>query len=396
MIQSHLKIYGLYAICGSCFFLQVSTSGRAICCVLFILCWLASGAVKELPAILKKYPTALIATLLFVLFAIGTIYSPATGDMILDSLKSYRILLYIPIVICLCEGLPNSQKYVLNSFLAGSVFALLGSYLLVWDILPITFGYASSRPTLLSPTPHSGFMALLIFILLGRILKKETNAVYGVPIILLAFYNIFFQTVSSTGMVIFLVLMILLVLQSLSAKKIASVAFILVALTVCLYKFSPKVAFEVDEIASTLQSYEIGSGTMHNNVSLRLDWWLSSYLLMQQKPFTGHGTGSFETVHNAFIKGTSIEPISHPHNEYLYTGVQIGVPGLILFILLLLAPLWASFYLKDREKHILQGVIVFFAAGNFFENWLIGAGTGNFYVIIVAVLVMGQHQKIAD
>ena len=393
---NNTNLYGLYAICGSCFFLQVSTTGRVFCCIVFILCWLSSDAIKKIFAVLKKYPTASIATLLFLLFALGTVYSPVAFDVILDTLKKYRILLYMPIVMCLCEDMPNVQRYVLNSFLASSVVALLASYLLVWGILPIKFGYGATFPTLLSPTPHSGFMALLIFFLLSKILKREKNAVYGVPVIVLALYNIFFQSVSSTGMVIFIALMILLVVQSLSVKKIAAVGLTLILFCFSLYKISPKVAFEVDEIIDTLQHYELGSGTMDNNVSLRLDWWLSSYLLMKEKPFLGYGTGAFEMVHNNFVKGTRIKPQSHPHNEYWYTGVQIGIPGVILFILLLVAPLMASFHLKDKEKHILQAIIVFFATGNFFENWLIGSATGNFYVIVVSVLLTGQPKKTAD
>lgn len=396
IIFNNTNRYGLYAIYGSCFFLQVSTTGRVLCSIVFILCWLSSGAVKKVFAVFKKYPTAIVATLLFLLFAFGTIYTPVSSDVILDTLKDYRILLYMPIVMCLCEGMPNVQRYVLNSFLASSGVALLASYLLVWGILPSKFGYVSTYPTLLSPTPHSGFMALLIFFLLSKILKKEKNAVFGIPVIVLALYNIFFQSVSSTGMVIFVALMMLLVLQSLSIQKIAAVGFTLMVLTVSLYNISPKVAFEIDEIAGALQNYEPGSGTMHNNVSLRLDWWLSSYLLMKEKPLMGYGTGSFEMVHNDFVKGTKIKPQSHPHNEYWYTGVQIGMPGVILFILLLLAPLMASFHLRDQEKHILQGIIVFFAIGNFFENWLIGSATGNFYVIVVSVLLTGQPEEKAD
>ena len=395
-ILNYTNTYGLYAICGSCFFLQVSTSGRVLCCIVFILCWLSSDAVKKVFVVLKKYPTAIIATLLFLLFSLGTIYTPVSFDAILDMLKSYRVLLYIPIVMCLCEDRPTIQKHVLNSFLAGSVTALLASYLLVWGILPIKFGYGSSYPTLLSPTPHSGFMALSIFILLSKILKKEKYAVYGIPVILLALYNIFFQSVSSTGMVIFIALIILLALQTLSIKKIAAVGLTLAVLTISLYNLSPQVSSEVDETVGTLKNYELGSGSMHNNVSLRLDWWLSSYLLMKEKPLMGYGTGAFEMVHNNFVKGTKIKPQSHPHNEYWYTGVQIGIPGVILFILLLLVPFMASFHLGDQDKHILQGVIVFFAIGNFFENWLIGSATGNFYVIVVAVLLTGQPKKITD
>jgi O-antigen ligase len=107
----------------------------------------------------------------------------------------------------------------------------------------------------------------------------------------------------------------------------------------------------------------------------------------------GYGTGAFETVHNEFVKGTNIEPQSHPHNEFWYSGVQIGIPGVIIFVLLLFAPFWASFKFKDQEKLILQGIVVFFAIGNIFENWLIGSATGNFYVIVVAALLTSQQKR---
>lgn len=392
-MQKRFEIYGLYAVCGSCFFLQLSTSGIALCCIVFILCWLKSGSVRELPSILKKYPTAIIAVLLFSMFVFGTIYTPVPLSVILDTLKEYRILLYIPIVMCLCENRLEAHKYVLNSFLAGSFVALLAAYLLEFGILPITLSYAPAYHSLLSPTPHSGFMALFIFILLSKILKKEKNAIYGVPIILLALYNLFFQVGSATGMVIFFVLMLLLAFHCISAKKIALICLAFGIFSASLFYSSPKVVHEVDEILDTLQNYEIGSGTMHNNASLRLDWWLSSYLLMKEKPLMGYGTGAFEMVHDEFVKGTNIEPGSHPHNEFWYSGVQIGIPGVILFVLLLFAPFWASFQFRDQEKLILQGIVLFFAIGNIFENWLIGLATGNFYVIVVAALLTSQQKR---
>lgn len=392
-MQKRFEIYGLYAICGSCFFLQLSTSGLALCCIVFILCWLTSGAVRELPSILKKYPTAIIAALLFLMFAFGTIYTPVSLSVILDTLKEYRILLYIPIVMCLCENRREAPKYILNSFMAGSIVALLAAYLLSFGILPDKLSYSPINHTLLSPTPHSGFMALLIFILLSKLLKKEKNAIYGVPIIILASYNLFFQVGSATGMVIFFALMLLLTLYCISVKKIALICLVLGIFSASIFYSSPKVAHEVDEIVDTLQNYEIGSGTMHNNVSLRLDWWLSSYLLIKEKPLMGYGTGAFETVHNEFVKGTNIEPQSHPHNEFWYSGVQIGIPGVIIFVLLLFAPFWASFQFRDQEKLILQGIVVFFAIGNIFENWLIGSATGNFYVIAVAALLTSQQKR---
>ncbi len=184
--------------------------------------------------------------------------------------------------------------------------------------------------------------------------------------------------------------MILLALQFFSVKRIVIICLASLVLAIAVYRTSLTVAREVNEVINTFQNYEIGSGTMHNNVSLRLDWWLSSYWLMKKKPLLGHGTGAFEVVHNEIVKGTNIQPRPHPHNEYWYTGVQVGLVGLVLFVLLHVAPFCASFKLRAYEKHVLQGIVIFFAIGNMFEGWLVGSATGNFFVMAVAVYVSNQ------
>lgn len=395
MLKNNLRLYGLYAVYACSFSLQLSTSAISLCTILFILCWLGSGAIKDLPEILRKYPTAAISTLLFVLFVVGALYSPVSSEVILDTLKEYRVLLYVPIVMCLCKNKTKVATYFLNSFLVGGVIALLASYLLLFGILPETLSYNPAYHSLLSPTPHSGFMALLIYLLLGKLISKEKNAIYGIPFIALALHNVLFLVGSSTGMVILVALMILLALQFFSVKRIAFICLAFLIFAVSLYRTSLTVGREVNEVINTIQEYEIGSGTMHNNVSLRLDWWLSSYWLMKKKPLLGHGTGAFEEVHNKIIKGTNIQPRPHPHNEYWYTGVQVGLVGLLLFILLHAAPFCASFRLREYEKHVLQGIVVFFAIGNMFEGWLIGSATGNFFVIAVAVYVSSQDAIVA-
>lgn len=391
MLKENIRLYGIYAVCVSTFFLQLSTAGITLGSIIFILCWLCSDAVRDLPEVLKKYPLAIISTLLFFMFVVGVIYSPASAEVILDTLKEYRILLYIPIVMCLCKNSEEAPKYFLNSFLIGSIFALISSYLLLFNILPRSLSYAPVYNSIISPTPHSGFMALLIFLLLGKLLRKDKHAVFGLPIIILALHNLLFLTGSSTGIVIFGALLFLLAIQFLSAKRIAAMCIVSSTMAMLLFYSSSKVAFEVNEAVDTIKNYEIGSGTMRNNVSLRLDWWLSSYWLMKQKPLFGHGTGAFEMVHDEIIKGTNIEPRPHPHNEYLYTGVQLGFAGLTLFILLIAAPFYGSFRLNEPDKHSLQGILIYFALGNLFEGWLIGSAAGNFYVMAVAVYVSSKY-----
>lgn len=62
----------------------------------------------------------------------------------------------------------------------------------------------------------------------------------------------------------------------------------------------------------------------------RIIIWQNTLELMKIFPFTGVGLGNFKIAYNFYFG----EEMMHAHNIYLNTGVELGIPGLIMLIIL--------------------------------------------------------------
>lgn len=83
-----------------------------------------------------------------------------------------------------------------------------------------------------------------------------------------------------------------------------------------------------------------GSGDMIGTLQGRQELWSRAIYLMQDFPFTGVGLGMPEPVikllYPLFMVGPENEWL-HVHNTFLQIGSEMGLPGLIAFVALLLA-----------------------------------------------------------
>ena len=131
-------VTGMYAVIATCFFIPLSTSLMDFFAVLMFCCWILSGKILELPQLLKRSPVALIAVLLFVLFLISILYSPADVLYALEYLKKYRKLIFIPAIISLMEESQVARKNAEYSFVAGCIVLLLISYAMHFSSSPFS------------------------------------------------------------------------------------------------------------------------------------------------------------------------------------------------------------------------------------------------------------------
>jgi putative inorganic carbon (HCO3(-)) transporter len=80
-------------------------------------------------------------------------------------------------------------------------------------------------------------------------------------------------------------------------------------------------------------------------LAVRLEIWSRALSMIQDFPLTGIGMGAFEQVANAlypfFLAGRDAD-IPHAHNLFLQVGVDLGIPGLIAYLALLLSSLWTA------------------------------------------------------
>ena len=79
--------------------------------------------------------------------------------------------------------------------------------------------------------------------------------------------------------------------------------------------------------------------------ALRVAIWTRALAVLQDFPLTGIGLGAFRVVVPVLYPSVWLEPDRpppHAHNLFLQIGVDLGLPGLILVVALLVLVVWAG------------------------------------------------------
>jgi O-antigen ligase len=127
-----------------------------------------------------------------------------------------------------------------------------------------------------------------------------------------------------------------------------------------------------------------------NTASWRLELWRRSVSLIQKSPFLGKGFGSHFSFYLAY--GNVVR--TSPHNLYLTIGLQIGLIGLVLYLVfalgvyfsLLRASKWPKLSPSDAAI-ILTALIVFVAAHAYYIAYVFEFMTWLYMGLAISVLV---------
>lgn len=369
---------GVWSVAATCFAIPLSTSLMSVCSVLVFFFWLISGRFTRFPRLISANPVALLATVLFAILALGVLRSPAELNYSIDILGKYRELLFIPIVIALLSGFSRSPKLCEDAFVTGCIVLLSISFALYFSLIPpMKFGYS-----VLHHITHSFFMALLGFFALHRTLDSKQYRYFWLLIFFATVINIVFIAPGRAGMVTFALLMVLTLVQRLSFSRLVIGLLLALGVMAGAYFGSDNVSTRTNEAIWEIKNY--APGKSRTSLGMRFDWWQNSVDLIKQKPILGHGTGSFATVQKE-IKEKKTRKSDNPHNEFLFIGVQAGLLGLGLFLLLLTSQIVLSFKMKPERRYLIQGVVLAMAAGCIANSFLFDSHQGHFYAFMSAL-----------
>ncbi len=109
---------------------------------------------------------------------------------------------------------------------------------------------------------------------------------------------------------------------------------------------------------------QLGGGTALSSLEGRLEVWSRALYALADFPFTGIGIGTFDLVipllYPFFLIGPDTR-VSHAHNLFLQVGLDLGIPGLIAYLALLMnAFALLGIALRQRERAL---------------TWTLAAGT---------------------
>ncbi len=98
------------------------------------------------------------------------------------------------------------------------------------------------------------------------------------------------------------------------------------------------------EIFKELDYYRRTGDASGKSLSARLEIWKHCIINISYYPWTGVGTGDvLNTMYKSYADShTLLHPVywMNPHNQYLYTALALGIPATILFVILLIYPVF--------------------------------------------------------
>jgi len=159
------------------------------------------------------------------------------------------------------------------------------------------------------------------------------------------------------GVLLFLALLLLLAVLLLTQSRGAYIA-LAVSLWLVIALRWPRLAAGLSGAAIGLISYlawRLGplplleavftSETLAGGLEGRFEVWSRALYMLQDFCFTGIGMGTFNKVANVlypfFLAGPDAE-VPHAHNLFLQVGVDMGFPGLIAYLALLMTCFWTT------------------------------------------------------
>jgi O-antigen ligase len=324
----------------------------------------------------------------YILGLIGLIHTDNVHQG-LHWLEAKSPLLGLPVFIALSRLTDHDIDRILTFFSIALV--VLGLILLVpaIDVYSITgevnaFTYINLLgPLSLHPSYFSLFAGFAIMHLYARrktIARTSLAKVFVfTAITLLVLFN--FLALSRAGIFGFMLVLVGFFLFKFLAGKAKSLSYwiLLGVLTLLIIITIPvvKERFKLFEISDPLGEETLNSTAFHIK-----SWYCSAESLSDYHFFTGYGTGDEKDVlvscYEKYNWRIMVAERHHAHNEYLSIMMRHGIVGLIIFLTMLIYPLWLAFKAKE---FVYVGFIVIFGT-------LCLAGSLNLYhgIVIYSLL----------
>jgi O-antigen ligase len=401
----------LVIICAVAASVGLSMALISIAKLLLLLCGLAVlvQALRhepiKLPPVLLGKATPIAIMLALAAFAISLIWTIAPMAQALGALSKYGKLLIIIFILCLLRS-RREALIAIAWFAAAQLFLVLSAWALY---LGLSVPWATSRMAI---PEHAVFSSYLdqgiisaVFALLCWHLRSLMPGKYGPSLAigagLLALGSVLFVLNGRSGHVVAIVLLSLAVMWELPKRFRALVVLLPFLIAALLFATSPKVRERMSAVSSEVQAYSSAVQSTSSS-GVRLGMWRYAALMIEQHPLIGLGVGSwqkeFENMQRADgLTGERVQATNNPHQEYLIWGVQLGVPGLLLFLAFMLSMLRDSLPMAEKYRRAVQTCVAGFAVACMFNASLFDGLIGDFFCVSFGlVLALGANYKVTD
>ncbi|OOO03240.1 MAG: hypothetical protein USCGTAYLOR_00515 [Chromatiales bacterium USCg_Taylor] len=365
---------------ATAFSLAVSTALCTVTMVLFLAFWIASGGYRAKLARIRAQPIALWSSALLLMLMLGVVYSSATLAQALDTLRSYRELLYIPLLLTVFNE-EQWQRRGYCAFLVAMGLTLILSYckLFGWPPLgPPKEAYTVFKGRI----AHGLLMAYAIYLWAEHFMQQgRWRWLWGI-LAALGLVNLLLMIGGRTGYFVFFALIVLFMYRHWRWQGLLASGLVVVGLALAASYTSDIFRARMGAMVNDLKWPEakvITSGRV------RLEFYSNTLGLIMRHPVLGGGTGSFIPEYAELAKEKALYPTDNPHNEFLLITTQVGLLGLVLLLMLGYRQWRMSYGLRPEYVAAAQGLIVTMAVGSLFNSLLLDFTEGHFYALLTGI-----------
>jgi hypothetical protein len=389
----------LFAVCVSLGTATVSISKALMLLALLGQLWLDGGSRIRAWVMAAPKPVWFILAA-FVWFALSALWTEAYPGEVSPVYFGHARLIWLLAVLYLLKTTSHAWK-TLSWLVIGQLFVVLASWLM-WLGVPLgwlsTSDYPASDGILFTSTLEQPIMSTLLAVLLwhGRQTWVARLGRYGRPLVyaalLLTVTNVLFIMIGRTGYLVMMVFLGLSALLSTPPRWRWSAVLASVLLVALAFVVSPKLQEGFQKIQRDLTLYQ--QGTIDTSPGLRLDFWRAAVEGIAERPWIGHGVGSYSRVyaeHGGFVKKT----LRDPHQQYLFWWVEGGIVAVALLLGWMASLVKSALGLPRSTGHALLCTTAIIATMGLTTCPLFGAGMGEHLFVLLAALLATREPNSA-
>ena len=367
---------------------------------LTLILTIISGNFSERWRAVRDNPIAVPALIMFALVLIGATYSSGPIETILQSVNKYSKFLFLLLAISLL-GEDRWRQRCWMAFSAAMLFTLICVFAGLWVHIPwaraaTPSGWGSDHTIFKDYIAQGSLVSTFAAYAITRAFESARTYAKAAWILasLLAIISILFLSAGRTGYVAIFA-MLTVYAWTVSPKRlrllalVASVAFVLMGL----WSSSP-VHSRLGAVFSEAQTQLSSKGGINRlngetSTGARLSMWAFSVEQIKERPLLGSGTGSYGSLARASCgERPDCDAISvHPHNQFLFFGVELGLIGLFAFCYYLYAAAKASAALAPPRQALLLSFLAIFVVDSLVHGALWLAVENHLFTFILALLM---------
>jgi O-antigen ligase len=328
-------------------------------------------------------------------FALSLLWTVAPQEEALGSFAKYGKLIIIIVMMALIRE-RREAVYAMGAFALSQLLVVAGSWLLFAD-LPVA--WATSRTTLSHYTVFSGYLdqgiMSAVFAAVCWHLRGLVPGRYGpqiaIAVAVASLANVFFVMVGRSGQLVGVALLSLAIMWQLPRKYRMVVTLLPFFLVLALFFSSPTMRERLTLLKAEVQAYSQKQDSSTSS-GVRLAFWRTAAQIIAQRPIAGAGVGSWSTEYDRLERDKNprhenINPGSNPHQEYLLWGVQLGIPGLLLFAAFMLSVLRDSMKMDAPYARATQSALLALVVACLFNSTLYDGLIGDFFCVLIGLLL---------